>query len=163
MNKEIKKLLESDKREQIEQGLKLISQKGSIKEIPLLINLLINTTDKSLELRLIELFSNVKIANANQLIIEAFEKEKKTQALLQICWQSRLNFSSYLNLFVDIFTIATLEEALEAFTLIEVLLTDYKYSEKLKKESILKLKESLSKKDEQNQMLTVELIKIFES
>ena len=163
MNKEIKKLLESDKNEQIEQGLKLINQKGTIKEIPLLINLLINTSDKNLELKLIELFSNIKISDTNKLIIEAFEKEKKTQALLQICWQSRLNFSPYLSFFVDIFTIANFEEALEAFTLIEVLLTDYKYSEELKKESVLKLKESLSKKDEQNQMLTVELIKIFES
>jgi len=163
MNKEIKKLLESDKNEQIEQGLKLINQKGTIKEIPLLINLLINTSDKNLELKLIELFSNIKISDTNKLIIEAFEKEKKTQALLQICWQSRLNFSPYLSFFVDIFTIANFEEALEAFTLIEVLLTDYKYTDELKKESVLKLKESLSKKDEQNQMLTIELIKIFEN
>ena len=163
MNKEIKKLLESDKNEQIEQGLKLINQKGTIKEIPLLINLLINTSDKNLELKLIELFSNIKISDTNKLIIEAFEKEKKTQALLQICWQSRLNFSPYLSFFVDIFTIANFEEALEAFTLIEVLLTDYKYTDELKKESVLKLKESLSKKDEQSQMLTIELIKIFEN
>jgi len=163
MNKEIKKLLESDKKEQIERGLKLINQKGTIKEIPLLLDLLINTSDKNLELQLVNLFSNIKITNANKLIIEAFKNKRKTQALLQICWQSRLDFSSYLSFFVDIFILASFEESIEAFTLIEVLLTDYKYTEELKKESIQKLKASLSEKDEQSQVLTVELIKIFEN
>ena len=162
MNKEIQKLLASNNKDQIAKGLKLITQKGTLKEIPLLLNLLLNTSDKELELELITLFSDIKIKEANKLIIEAFEKRQKTQALLQICWQSRLDFSSYLMLFIDIFIQASFEEALEAFTLIEVLLTDYNYPEKIKKESILKLKESLSQKDEQNKILAMELIKIFE-
>jgi len=164
MNKEIEKLIQSQNKEQITKALALVKQKGSIKELALLLDLFVSTKDTDLELQLVELLSNVKIPEANTIIIDYIKRPlsgNKQQLLLQICWQSRLDFSAHLFLFVEIFIQSRFEGALEAFTLIEILLTDYSFDDTLKTKIIKTLKESVSESEKEKQLLTVELTKLF--
>jgi len=166
MNKELQALLKSDKIEEIEKGLKLSNDKGTVDEIPLICNLLNHPEKELLENSIIELLSSIKIKESNLKIIESIEifKEKNNnlRALIQVCWQSQLDFTQYLDLFVDVFIYEDYLTALESLTVIENILSDYSYKEDYLLEQVDKLKDKLSEMDEQKILLAKELILVLE-
>ena len=57
-----------------------------------------------------------------------------TRDLLSICWESKLDFTEYLDSFISAFLNGTYESSIEAFTMIEKIFMDYEMpAEKLRK------------------------------
>ena len=167
MNKEIQKLLNSDKTSDIEKGLELISKKGTVKELSLVCNLLNQSGIDHLETRIIELISSIKDKNANSIIVDSIIEIKnhkgKLRAILQSCWQSQLDFTQHLMLFTEIFIENDYITALEAFTVIENIWIDHTYEEAHQQLLIDTIKDNLSKMDDSKVVLAKELILVLES
>jgi hypothetical protein len=166
MNKEIQKLLGSKKVDEIRKGIDLFESTGTVKELPLLLALLNSKYTEELESRIIGIVSNAKDPNANEPIIEAIYDSKdggNVRALLQMAWQSSLDFSKHLALFTEVFIVDDYVTALEAFTLIENICQDYNFEGEHKKLLVDKLKEHIGQFDEYKQTLASELIKVIEA
>ena len=84
MNKEIQRLLSSNKTDDIEKGLELVSKKGSIKELPLVCNLLNQSGIENLEMQIIELISSIKDKNANSIIIDSITNIRAKKEILEL-------------------------------------------------------------------------------
>lgn len=167
MNKEIHKLLSSGKTEDILKGLKMVEKNGSIKELPLVCELLNHSDVNFFEAEVIDLISNIRIPEANQTIVEFIKKnkiEKKSlKSILQCCWQSQLNFSQNIKLFTEIFIEGDVFTALEAFTLIENIWLDYSFDSELQSHLLNSIKNEIETFDETKLALANELILILEA
>ena len=165
MNKEIQKLLNSKSSEQINKGIELFGEKGSIKELPLLLNLLNRTDAIDYEKSIVETVSNVKVKEANTVIVDAIFNAKKESvnltSYMQICWQSTLNFSEHLTLFLEIFIENDYLTALEAFTVIENVWNDYSYDNEFRRLLLTKLDANIDKMDKDKQILAKELVLVI--
>jgi len=167
MNKELQVLLKSEKINEIEKGIKLANTKGTIDEVSLICKLLVHPKKDIFETSVIELLSSIKIKESNQEIIESLqsfiEQKLDLRALVQVCWQSQLDFTQYLDLFVDIFISEDYLTSIESFTVVENILSDYSYKEDFLIEQVDKIKDNLSKMDEQKLLLAKELLLVLES
>ena len=167
MNKEIQKLLSSNKEAEISKGIELFEKKGSLKELALVLDILETELSDQLENRIIDMIGYIKTKEANSIIIDAVLKAKKAsgnlRALMQICWQSSLDFTQHLDLFTDIFISEDYLTALEAFTVIENVWADYSFNEEHQQLLLDKLKDSLGTMDENKLILAKELILILEA
>lgn len=167
MNKEIQTLLASKKHEEIEKGLGLFEKNGSIKELPLVCDLLNHENAELFEAKIIDTISNIKVSEANLVLIDAIQQNLtehgNLRALMQICWQSQLDFTQHLALFTDIFLEADYLTALEAFTVIENIWIDHNYENEHKELLLDKIKDQLSKMDESKIILAKELILVLEA
>ena len=166
MMTELQKLLLSDKTEDILKGLELSKKKGSLKDVALICDLLNHREIEQFEKTIIEILSTIRIKEANTEIVDAIYKSKENKgnirALMQVCWQSQLDFTQHLTLFTDIFIESDYLSSLEAFTVIENIWMDYTFNEELQSLLIDKLKDSLSDMDDDKLLLTKELIQILE-
>lgn len=166
MNKEIQKLLSSNKAADVSKGIELFEKKGSVKELSLVLDILASEFADSYEGRIIDMVGYIKVKEANSIIIDAVLKAQKKsgnlRALMQICWQSSLDFTQQLELFTDIFIISDYLTALEAFTVIENIWADYSFNEEHQQLLLDKLKDSLGTMDENKLILAKELIMIIE-
>jgi len=167
MNKEIQKLLVSTKTADVEKGLELFEKTGSVKELPLVCDLLDQEDAVLFEAKIIETLSNIKVTEANVVIIDAILKSQAEQgnlrAFMQICWQSPLNFTQYLDLFTDIFLESDYLTAIEAFTVIENIWIDHTYEEEHRELLLDKIKDQLGRLDETKVVLAKELIMVLEN
>jgi len=167
MNKEIQKLLSSDKIDDLNKGLSKFESKGSIKELTLVLELLNSKNAEHLENRIVEIVGNIKVKESNSTIIDAILKAKKEKgklnSLLQICWQSSLDFTQNLELFTEIFIEGDYITALEAFTVIENIWSDYSFAETHQQLLLDNLKDNLAGMDEHKLILAKELIVILEN
>ena len=165
MNKEIQKLLNSKSSKQINKGIELFGEKGSIKELPLLLSLLNRTDAIDYEKSIVETVSNVKVKEANTVIVDAIFNAKKESvnltSYMQICWQSTLNFSEHLTLFLEIFIENDYLTALEAFTVIENVWNDYSYDNEFRQLLLTKLDANIDKMDKDKQILAKELVLVI--
>ncbi len=166
MNKEIQKLLNSSKIEEIEKGLKLVRKKGKIQELPLVCNLLNNSQTESLEAQIIDLISNFKDKKGNEIIVQSISEIRKQKgnlrAILQACWQSQLDFRQHLALFTEIFIESDYNVSLEAFTIIENIWMDNEYENSHRELLIDSIKDNLGEMDEPKTILAKELILVLE-
>ncbi len=95
---------------------------GSIHYIPELMRLLNHTSAESVEKELIRLLADVKDRAAVPLITDGLKNpdlEAAQANLVSACWQSGLDYSHELKLFIRIFLEGDYRTALESFTVIE--------------------------------------------
>lgn len=167
VNKEIQRLITSKKQEDISKGLEMFEKKGSILELPYVLDLLNSDVADLFEKQIIELVGNIKVKASSSIIIDQVLKVKEEQgnlrALMQICWQSSLDFTQNLALFTEIFVESDYLTALEAFTIIENIWGDYAYEEHHQQLLIDTIKDELGSMDENKFMLAKELILVLES
>ena len=166
MNKELQVLLKSDKIEELEKGIKLANTKGTIDEVSLICKLLKHPQVDIFEASVVELLSSIKTKESNQKIIDSLQSFKEQnlnlRALVQVCWQSQLDFTQYLDFFIDIFITEDYLTSIESFTVVENILSDYTYKDDFLIEKVDKVKDNLSKMDEQKLLLAKELILVLE-
>jgi len=167
MNKNIQKLLLSDKTEEINKGIELFGRKGSLKELPLILGVLDLFDNNPIESQIIETVSNIKVKEAHKIIIDAILKSKQStgnlRAYMQICWQSALDFAPNIALFIEIFIEGDYRTALEAFTVIENILLDSTYKDKDKRLFLDTINNHLKTMDSDKLTLAKELILVLES
>jgi len=94
---------------------------GSIKDIDFLVNS-IKSSNYSISDKAFNILCNVKKVGFVEKIIEKLKKsELETEKILltSICWQSSMDFSPYMELFVDFAIKGSLELTIESFSAIE--------------------------------------------
>jgi hypothetical protein len=120
--KEWIKNLESNASSLIMQAIKEIKQDGNIKMLPYLFNLIQPSTHESIRSSIVQLMSEIKVQDAVPLIVHALENRDLGEdytPLITACWQSGLDFSQHLPVFIKIFVAGDYQTAIESFSVIE--------------------------------------------
>ena len=162
---ELKKGIKSEDVNTVLNTVKQIRKKGSTIIIPELISLLHTTSNNEIKKSITNLLDDLKDKKATAYIIEAINKKEYANiahSLISSCWQSGLDYSNYLNIFVDLTIVSEYLIALEAFTVIENI------QENINEEKITlainKLKENITiEKNQEKQILLNELIKVIQN
>jgi|GEM_PF-2398326 hypothetical protein len=165
--KNLHTLLQSNKIDDIHKGLSMAETNASLKDLSLILELLAHPEMEQFEVQIIELVSNVSYSKANEIIIEYFKKfrhsNKALRALFQMAWQSRLDFSSEMEYWVELFLEADYLTSIEAFTLIENIWQDYSYTPESKAIILSLLRPQLKSAEEHKHNLISALIKTIET
>lgn len=160
----IKKALYSYDEATIIQTLEFIRENGNSKILPDLIRVYKGYQNSKLGQKIYTVLGDVKFSEAAPVIIDAIDDKELysiRKDLLALTWMTRLDFSKYLEKFIDWFLQFDLSDALEAFTAIEYMNfinIDLATVEKL----ISRLKESVSTIDEDKKELLVDLVHLLE-
>ena len=99
-----------------------LRQIGSPAFLDDLLNVLCDTGNDDIKASIISLLDDLKDENAVPIIIMAIQNEKcrnDKAALVASCWKSGLNFSSDLNIFLEVFISEEFIIALEAYSVLE--------------------------------------------
>ena len=78
---------------------------GKVSDIPFLTELLHLTSNPEIKSKITGLFANLKESDAIPLIVEAIQNQKYAPELKELvasCWETGLDYSNYLTLFVDL-------------------------------------------------------------
>ncbi len=115
-------LKDSDEFE-FDEELKSIREKGDVEMIPVLVEFI---EDEAIDIhrrhKIAELLGDITTPSAREILIESVNKLRGKPALAMVVsslWQSRLDFSQWLDIFVEIMFDEELYTAIEAITLIE--------------------------------------------
>jgi hypothetical protein len=115
-------LKDSDEFE-FDEELKSIREKGDVEMIPVLVEFIEDETiDIHRRHKIAELLGDITTPSAREILIESVNKLRGKPALAMVVsslWQSRLDFSQWLDIFVEIMFDEELYTAIEAITLIE--------------------------------------------
>ncbi len=158
------KKLKSTKADEVLFTIKQLRNTGDPRILPFLFELL--STSKSEEIRaaIIGLLNDLKDKNCRQEVVKALRNDKYHsihKEILTTCWQSGLDYSGDIGLFVELFTKRDFGVAFEAFTIID------NFEEKVDASSlepiIIELKSNIeSFKETDKESLFVELIHVLE-
>jgi hypothetical protein len=99
-----------------------IRNSGSVRILPSLMGLIKKDTDPQISFEIFKLLSELKTAEAAQVIAESLRSMDFGEYLGTIvasCWQSGLDFSKHFRVFIGLFVQSDYKTALEAFTVIE--------------------------------------------
>lgn len=99
-----------------------IAKKGNPKLLETLLNIYSKSNNIEISKSTIGLLNNLHDQNCVDVIIDFLnncsDSDKKNQ-VVSSCWQSSLNYSKHITLFVDIFIKGDLATAIEAFSVID--------------------------------------------
>lgn len=121
--KELESVFSSDNESNIHDAIAYIHENGSIKMMPLLFNLLATTSSETLKNDVYNCLMDTKDVNSIPLFIDALQDSRfinEKKRILSTLWQTNLDFSKHTDKFVNILLNDNYENAIEAFTLIEV-------------------------------------------
>jgi hypothetical protein len=119
---ELIKQIQSGNTQTIIEAIDEIRKHGNNSILLPLARLLKETKDKIVEKNIIELFKDIKDQNAAECFIEILKSKEFhniQKTILSICWQSSLDFSNFIDVFVIIFINEPFDVAFEAYTVIE--------------------------------------------
>jgi hypothetical protein len=122
IEKEWIKTLESNSPSMVIPVLRKIKNSGSVRILPFLFKLINSDTDDNIRNSVLQLISEIKTKDAVPYIVESIENHEYGEyltPLIAACWQSGLDFSGFLPVFVKIFIVSDYVTAIEAFTVIE--------------------------------------------
>ena len=156
--------LQSGKSYLIMEVIKEIKQDGSVRLIPYLFEIVASNKSAAIEDEIIRMMSDIKKRDAVPYIVESIKKYKfgdKTASIIAICWQSRLDFSAHLPVFIEFFFQNDYQTSIEAFTVIEESL--YNATVAQKNECLKILERESSKVSETLKPLYNELRKLVKS
>lgn len=155
--------LQSKNKDEVLFTIKQLRNTGNRKILPFVIDLLHSSKSSEIKTAIINLLGDLKDKNSAIEIVSALKNEKYAsirKELLSTCWQSGLDYSMHLDLFVNLFITGSFEVAFEAFTVID------NFEEKFQAETIdpfieeLKLRVADFKKTDK-EALFVELVHIL--
>jgi len=163
-NKLIIKKLQSNDVEEVLFTIKELRNTGNKNLIPPVIDLLAKHKSEKVKKAIINFLYDLKYQSATPYIVDAIQSndyKNIRKQLLSVGWQSRLDFSDYINVFIDHFINGSFEEAFEAFTVIDSM--DAKIEEETANEAIKSLKNEINNISESKKELLVELVHILEN
>lgn len=161
----IAKKLQSNNIEEVLFSIKQIRNIGEPKIIPVVIDLLANSKSNKVKDAAINLLNDLKNKDCRNEMIIALKNESYLnihKELLSTCWQSGLDYTDEIELFVDLFINGNFGIAFEAFTIIETF--EGNFGEPTISPLIDRLKNDISSfKGTDKEGLFVELIHILEN
>jgi len=119
---EIVKKLNSSDILLVQEAIEAIKQEGDLTIVPDLLELLLHCQDSGIVTQVTALLSDIKDSRFKQMLIEKLTtatRSSEKSNLLRICWESAIDFSEHLSLFVEILLNDDFISALEASTVIE--------------------------------------------
>ncbi|MEW5847009.1 MAG: hypothetical protein AB1777_12200 [Bacteroidota bacterium] len=155
------KSIESSSDEAIIGLLADLRESGEDYMLSTIINLLFSSRSENLKNEVVNFLVDLKNKSSIVPIIEAIKQNKRSNdihRLVSVCWQSRLDFTPYIDIFVDIMEHGDYEACLEAFTVIENMV------ENLNPEQLSDLKKKIGTAKSENpeaQPLIMELEKVL--
>ncbi len=163
-NKLIIKKLQSNDVEEVLFTIKELRNTGDKDLIPYVIDLLAEHKSERVKKAVLNLLIDLKHQNVVPVIIDALQSDKYfniKEQLLNVCWQSRLDFSEYMPVFIDYFIQGDFNQSFEAFTVIENM--ESKIDKIMAESAIANLKNELGNISENKKELLVELVHIIEN
>lgn len=154
--------LKSDNPIIIKETLIELREKGDSKFTPLLFDLLLKHHDTNIANTIKSFISDIKDSSVKTSLIECLQNKdfnKIKKDLLNICWESRFDFSEDIELFVDAMINDDFMTAFEALTVIENL--EGNITEEVKDSQVNKLKEAILSADETKKQLLHDAIQII--
>ena len=97
-------------------------ENGELYIITPLLEMIYSKRSLTLKETILEFISDIKDQNAVDIIASTIQnniKDKNTTGILSACWQSNLDFSKHLPIFLDILCNCDYQASFEAFTIIE--------------------------------------------
>ena len=149
---------------EFEEELKIIRDKGDLELIPELIELIKDeqvSTDR--KHKIVELLSDITNSNVREMLIDAIDSLKGTpylSLLISAMWQSRLDFTPWLDQIVQLMFEADLYTTIEVITLIENSSENLNDSQKHHIRNILQ-DQIIECKDETRKFLILESLNSF--
>ena len=117
----LKQLADSDM-EVVKSAIEQIKQEGDISIASELLDILLRSQDTTVITNITSLLSDVKDSDFKTILMDKLinaTSESGKANLLRICWESAIDFSEYLDVFVDMLLNEDFITALEASTVIE--------------------------------------------
>ena len=151
--------LQSKKTELVLETIEQLRSSGNLSYMPALFDLLNSSSEKEINSAILKLCSDIKNTEIIPLLIDAILDEKYAgirKNLISICWENRLDFSSYLPLFVELVINEELEVAFEAYTVIINL--EGKVAPEMINREIDKMEAALNQVSEQKKQLLIDII-----
>jgi len=140
-----------------------IRENGHPDYIPVLIDLIAKHKDTELVDIIKAFISDIKDSSIKQILLDSINNDKNVgikKDLLSICWESAIDFSEHLDLFVDIVINDGFDSSFEALTVIENL--DKEISEDIINSNIDRLKAAISDADESKKYVLHETIGVLQ-
>ena len=137
--------LESGIPKKMDKAIQTISSSGNIAVIPALLNMLLKHSNDSIQKKVLSLLADIKSNDAKEVIVECLKNdtyEVLITNLINVVWNSKLDFSEYIAEFVALSTQGDFMRAIECLTVIENLMGPFEEHHLL--ESQLYLKEYFS-------------------
>jgi hypothetical protein len=114
--------LQSDNEILILNAIRQLYTDGTVELLPNLFKLYFLTKSEIIRKEILELLNNLKDKNACPYLVDAVIKYRGQEYYHQIvssCWQSGLDYSQYLKVFIDLVIEQDLFTAVEAFSVVE--------------------------------------------
>lgn len=143
-----------------------IRKEGKLADIPDIIEALRLQKKEPIHKEIHNLLCDIQLAEFPRHLIDAVKDPKNVTILAEllcICWESKQDFTGYLEVFVSIFLNADYVSSIEAFTMIEKIFMDYKMPLKKLQTTIDVIKTSYPDLSENKREIALVLIDSLES
>ncbi|MQY78826.1 MAG: hypothetical protein GH151_06480 [Bacteroidetes bacterium] len=143
--------------------INILRHEGKVNYIPFIIELLKNTSAGEIRNSLIAFLNDLKYQGAVSELVNAVQNDKyksERGIILSACWQSGLDFSMYLEIFIMLCITENCQNAIEAFSVVE-----HSISQSTKKEItdyIIQIKSHLNRVNREKKLMLVEMINMME-
>lgn len=164
LRKQLIKNLESGDNKIITESVNKLREIGKTTDISVIFDLLVKNNNVRIISECIELISDIKEKSVGKEIISFLKDEKYAsikKIIIEICWNTNINMSEYLNVFVGLLINEEFTVAFEAFTVIENMTGDIE--ESIKEEQISILKDAISTAESAQKTFIHEAIHIIKN
>lgn len=161
INQKLKSKLSSSDTKEVLSAIEIIREKGNKDYLPVLFDLLASNPEHEVRKEILKLFGTIKVKETVPYFIDALKNDNFNSIrkdILTTCWQNGLDFSPYIEVFIDLIVSGNWEVAFEAFTVIENL--EYFPLEEKIKNIKLKIAGVLKNADEQKTYFLEEILKL---
>lgn len=155
--------LQSQDQKVVLESINQLREEGKPEDIFSLLNLLLVNYDHEIHSSVLSLLADIKEQKSGSLFIEAINEEKYSairKNLVEICWESSIDFTEFISTFVDLLIQSDFEIAFEAFTVIENMAGNISDDAKLFEKS--KLKDAIASVSEDKKGMLHEAIHIID-
>ena len=140
-----------------------LKEHGEIFYLETLMKMAIGNKSDVLKTAIVDFISDIKVKEAAPVIANFIRDNKSNESitgLVTACWQSMLDFSKHLDIFVDILIESDYKCSFEAFTVIENCISELSIDEI--NSYILKLEQASSKADKEKKPLLQEMVRLLD-
>jgi len=153
-SKDTKEVLES---------INQLRHEGKPEDVLTLIELLVSEPNSEIQSSILKFLADIKDQQADKVLVNAISNKKYLKIrknLIEICWEASIDFSKFIQFFVDLLIESDFETSFEAFTVIENLTE--KIPSEIKQSEMAKLKDAIPNASTQKKGMIHEAIHIID-
>ena len=161
--KEIRSGLSSNDSRILLNTLQEVKNSGSPAVIPELVSLLRNTQLKEIRDHVVSILNHLKNQSSAEELVRQIRQESQQDVmawLVSACWKNGLNYSDYIDDFIEVFVRSDYITALDALTVIENATENHERGATVAR--INRLKEHIDQVDGDKRELILELIRVLD-